>query len=93
MPRILHTVQAATSTYTTEEAAAKIGVSRQTLQSWIAAKKITPPEPTKVGELIVRLWTQSDVEGARQALKPNRPGPRPMRDSARLVVPATHRQV
>ena len=76
MPRILRTVQAATSTYTTEEADAEIGISRQTLQAWIAAGKITPPEFAKVGELIVRLWTQEDVEAARQALKPNRPGPR-----------------
>ena len=44
MSRILHAVQAATSTYTTEEAAATIGISCQTLQAWIAAKKITSPE-------------------------------------------------
>lgn len=76
MPRTLRTIQMATLTYTTEQAAAKIGISRQTLQTWIAARKITPPEPTKVGKLTVRLWSESDVEAARQSLNPNRPGPR-----------------
>lgn len=77
MPRALWTVQIATSTYTTGEAAAKIGISRQTLQTWIAARKITSPEPINVGKLTVRLWTDSDVEAARQSLNPNRPGPKP----------------
>lgn len=76
MPRVLRTVQTATSTYTTAEAAAKIGISRQTLQTWIAARKLTAPEPTKVGELKVRLWSESDIERGRQFLNPRRPGPR-----------------
>lgn len=76
MSRILRTTQVATATYTTGQAAARIGISRQTLQAWIAAKKLTPPEPIKVGELTVRLWSHSDVEAARECVKENRPGPR-----------------
>lgn len=76
MPRMLRTVQAATSTYTTSQAAAKIGISRQTLQAWIAARKITPPEFTRIGKLAVRLWSEAEVEAARLFLNPNRPGPR-----------------
>ena len=61
MPRMLRIVQAETSTYTTAEAAAEIGISRQTLQAWIASRKIESPEPIKIGKLSVRLWSETDV--------------------------------
>jgi excisionase family DNA binding protein len=51
--------------YTTEEAAAKVGISRVTLQVWIKAKKITPPKPTLDGARSKRLWTASDVARLR----------------------------
>jgi excisionase family DNA binding protein len=66
----------ATNTYTTAEAAAKIGISRQTLQAWIADEKIRAPKAIEVGKVTVRLWSDADIEKARKFLNPNRPGPR-----------------
>jgi excisionase family DNA binding protein len=48
-------------TYTTEEAAERAGISRATLQAWIAAKKFRPPKPTLDGARSKRLWDDSDV--------------------------------
>jgi excisionase family DNA binding protein len=56
-------------TYTTEEAAEKVGISRATLQAWIKAKKITPPSPTLDGARSKRLWTTSDLAQLRKAKK------------------------
>jgi excisionase family DNA binding protein len=56
----------APKTFSTGEAAKQIGVSRQTLQTWLAAGKIEGPKPTKVGGVTVRLWTSADVARARK---------------------------
>ena len=37
--------------YTTKQAAAAVGITRATLQAWIAAKKIRPPKVTVVGDV------------------------------------------
>jgi DNA-binding transcriptional MerR regulator len=55
--------------YTTSEAAAAVGVTRQTLQNWIAAKKIRPPNATVLGNITVRMWTAKDVKSLRLAKK------------------------
>jgi excisionase family DNA binding protein len=52
--------------YTTEQAAEKVGISRQTLQAWIRMKKITPPKPTLDGARSKRLWTESDLARLRK---------------------------
>lgn len=45
--------------YTTREAAAQVGVSRQTVQTWIKEGKIRPPEITMpVG---IRFWSKADI--------------------------------
>jgi excisionase family DNA binding protein len=56
----------APKTLSTNEAAKKIGVSRQTLQSWLAAGKIEGPKPIEVGGMKARLWTVADVARARK---------------------------
>jgi DNA-binding transcriptional MerR regulator len=43
--------------YTTGQAAEQAGISRQTLQAWIDAKKVATP-PLVGG---VRLWTAADI--------------------------------
>ena len=53
--------------YTTERAARKVGITRQTLQSWIRTKKIMPPTPTLDGARGKRLWTESDLARLRKA--------------------------
>jgi len=45
--------------YTTREVAKRAGVSRQTLQAWIAAKKIRAPGVIRSAG--VRLWTEVDL--------------------------------
>jgi excisionase family DNA binding protein len=54
-----------TKTCTTKEAAAKVGITRATLQAWIKAKKIKPPKPTLEGAKAKRLWTVSDLAKLR----------------------------
>jgi len=54
---------------TTAEAAWAVGVTRTTIQNWIASGKIRPPEPTFRGARGVRLWTESDIARLREAKK------------------------
>jgi excisionase family DNA binding protein len=63
-------------TYSTGEAAARIGISRQTLQEWIANRRVKAPEAIKVGRLSVRLWTKADIESVRQFKGTLKRGPR-----------------
>jgi excisionase family DNA binding protein len=53
------------ATYTTKEAAAKVGITRATLQAWIKDKKIRPPKPTLEGAKAKRLWTESALARLR----------------------------
>jgi excisionase family DNA binding protein len=68
-------------TYTTPEAAKQVGVSRQTLQAWIAADAIDAPELIKVGRISARLWTKADIERARKFKGTLKPGRVPKRKS------------
>ena len=47
--------------YTTSEAASAVGVSRQTLQTWIADGKIKPPK--MIGN--TRVWSELKVKELR----------------------------
>jgi excisionase family DNA binding protein len=49
----------ASNLYTTREVAARAGVSRQTLQAWIAEKKVKAPAVLRAAG--VRLWTEADL--------------------------------
>ena len=63
-------------TFTTGSAAKQIGVSRQTLQAWIAAGEIDAPKLIGEGKATLRLWTKADIAKARKfkgALRPGRP--------------------
>jgi excisionase family DNA binding protein len=63
-------------TYTTSEAAKQIGVSRQTLQAWIAAGEIDAPKLIGEGKATLRLWAKADIERARKVKGTLRPGPK-----------------
>ena len=63
-------------TYTTAEAAAKIGVSRQTLFAWIKNGQIAAPKPIKMGQRSIRFWTNSDIGQARKFKGTLKSGPR-----------------
>lgn len=63
--------------YTTKEVAAKIGVSRQTLYSWIESGLIAAPKPISLGGATVRMWTAEDIAEAAKAKGTLKPGPVP----------------
>jgi hypothetical protein len=52
--------------YTTKEATEKVGISRATLQVWIAVRKFIPPGPTLIGARAKRLWTEKDLARLRK---------------------------
>jgi DNA-binding transcriptional MerR regulator len=45
--------------YTTREVARRAGISRQTLQTWIAGRKVKAPAVLRTAG--VRLWTETDL--------------------------------
>jgi excisionase family DNA binding protein len=63
-------------TFTTSQAAEQIGVSRQTLQTWIAAGEIEAPALIGEGKATLRLWTKADIEKARKFKGTLRSGPK-----------------
>jgi excisionase family DNA binding protein len=54
-------------TYTTSEAAKKLGISRETLYQWLRAKNIPAPQQVKLGSKTQYLWTLADIEAAKGA--------------------------
>jgi excisionase family DNA binding protein len=56
-------------TYSTGDAAKAVGITRATLQAWIASGKIEAPEAQDLGKVRVRLWSESDVVRLRSAKK------------------------
>jgi excisionase family DNA binding protein len=49
------------NTCTTGQAAQRVGITRATLQAWIAKGKIKAPKTKLRDGRAVRLWTESDV--------------------------------
>lgn len=66
--------------YTTSEAAEHIGVSRQTLYSWIEDGHIDAPKPLKIGGGTIRLWSMAEIQKARKFKDTLKPGPRPRKN-------------
>jgi excisionase family DNA binding protein len=66
-------------TYTTGQAARRIGVSRQTLQTWIASGTIDAPKLIGVGNATLRLWTKADIAKAKKFKGTLPRGPKPKR--------------
>jgi excisionase family DNA binding protein len=60
-------------TYSTGEAAKQLGISRQSLQTWLAEGKVKGPKPIEVGGMTVRLWTAADIAEARKFKPRTRP--------------------
>jgi predicted site-specific integrase-resolvase len=47
--------------YSTKQVAVKAGISRATLERWLATGKFSGPRTAQVGLATVRYWTDSDV--------------------------------
>jgi transposase len=57
-------------TYSSREAAAKLGISLMTLQRYIAdGNWIKAPKLKELGQMKARLWTDRDVERARKLIE------------------------
>lgn len=56
-------------TYTSSEAAKKLGVSRETLYQWLRAGRIPAPQQITLGKKKQYLWTEEDIEAARKAVR------------------------
>ena len=54
-------------TYTSSEAAKKLSITRETLYQWLRSGKITAPQQIKLGRKTQYLWTDADINAARQA--------------------------
>ncbi len=59
------------ATYSTSEAAKKCGIHHITLQRWVSEGKVAAPSKTRVGGVIVRLWTDADVDRVRKYKQEN----------------------
>lgn len=60
--------------FSTREAAKKLGVTILTLQRHVAAETVSAPPLQKVGGVTVRLWSNRDIEKARKVLAGIKPG-------------------
>src|SRR6266700_4805858 len=52
----------------TYQVAKLLGVSKSALSRYILAGKVAAPPETMAGGIRLRLWSESDIEGLRQAL-------------------------
>jgi excisionase family DNA binding protein len=55
--------------YSTVQVAKMLGIHQPSLQRLIRQKRIPFPALKRVGRLKIRLWTKTDVERARKAMK------------------------
>jgi len=63
--------------YTTAQAAAMIGISRQALYTWIAERKIDAPEAIKLGRRTMRFWSKAQIKAAKKFKGTQKRGPVP----------------
>jgi predicted DNA-binding transcriptional regulator AlpA len=55
-------------TYSTRQAAEKLGISFTSMNRYIAEKKIPVPELTQVGSVSARVWSEENIERVRALL-------------------------
>lgn len=64
-------------TYTTPQAAKKIGVSFPTLHRWLRDKRIVPSQAIPLQGRTLWLWTDADIINGRKVNAALKPGPKP----------------
>ena len=64
-------------TYSTPEAARKIGVSFPTLHRWLRQKKIQPSQAIPLKGRTLWLWSDADIAKGRKVKAAQKPGPKP----------------
>jgi predicted transcriptional regulator len=55
-------------TFSTREAAHKLGITHAALSKYISAKKIPAPKSVTSGGMTIHLWTAEEIEHVRQLL-------------------------
>jgi DNA-binding transcriptional MerR regulator len=55
-------------TYSSNQAAKKLGLGVSTLSTYISVGKIEPPKSVTTGDITVYLWTDADIERVRKIL-------------------------
>jgi hypothetical protein len=65
-------------TYSTQQAAKKIGVGFRTLNRWLALELVQPSMPIPIGGgRTLWRWTDADIAEARKVKATQKPGPKP----------------
>lgn len=65
-------------TYSTAQAAKKIGVGFRTLNRWLALELVRPSMPIPIGGgRTLWRWTDADIAEARKVKATQKPGPKP----------------
>ena len=65
-------------TYSTQQAAAKIGVGFRTLNRWLAQEKIKPSIAIEMPNgRTIWIWTDADIAKGRKVKALQKPGPKP----------------
>ena len=54
--------------FSTGEAAKKLGLQTRTLSRYLQAGKLPAPQMVKTGGMTLHLWTEKDIEKARELL-------------------------
>jgi predicted DNA-binding transcriptional regulator AlpA len=55
-------------TFSTRQAAKKLGLDATTLSRYIAAKKVPAPKTVQLGGIRVHAWSERDIERVRKLL-------------------------
>jgi predicted site-specific integrase-resolvase len=55
-------------TFSTRQAAEKLGIGIATLTRYIQAGRVPAPKITNIGKLRVRMWSKNDIERVRKLL-------------------------
>jgi excisionase family DNA binding protein len=59
------------ASFSTSEAAKECGVHHITLQRWVSEGKIKAPRKSRVGGVVVRLWSDTDLRRIRKFKQEN----------------------
>lgn len=84
-------------TFSTTQAARKLGIDPMTLSRYIKSKKVPAPKVFVVGESSLHAWTEAEIENVRQLL-PRIANGRKTRNKkhsklkAQAVVPVPHKK-
>jgi DNA-binding transcriptional MerR regulator len=52
--------------FSTSEAARELGIHPITLHRWVLERRFTAPKIQRIGGVVVRLWSERDVERVRK---------------------------